>query len=176
MKGVILYGPPGVGKDTITGELERLDSRFSLYRRLKVGGGRTTGYRMTNEAEVDALRSAGEVIWENSRYDALYVIDRATLSSEMVAGIPVVHLGQPQAVKAVIEAISGSCWVVASLSCPRGVALERILARRTGDVDARMRAWDETEHLANADLEIDTHALLPNRAAELIVDYAKVMR
>jgi ATP-dependent 26S proteasome regulatory subunit len=35
--GVILYGPPGAGKDTITAELSRLRPEFTLFQRLKAG-------------------------------------------------------------------------------------------------------------------------------------------
>ena len=33
--GVILYGPPAAGKDTITGELLALDPRYRQFSRLK---------------------------------------------------------------------------------------------------------------------------------------------
>ncbi|MGH3686136.1 MAG: hypothetical protein ACRDRU_06545 [Pseudonocardiaceae bacterium] len=77
---VILYGPPAAGKDTVTNALTWLDSSYQLYQRLKVGAGRTAGYRRTTLSHVDALRSAGCVIWETRRYGALYVIDRASLA------------------------------------------------------------------------------------------------
>lgn len=39
--GVILYGPPGAGKDTVTAELVQQDPSYALFERLKAGPGRT---------------------------------------------------------------------------------------------------------------------------------------
>ncbi|MBN1170560.1 MAG: kinase, partial [Micromonosporaceae bacterium] len=63
--GVVLYGPPAAGKDTVTVALNALDPRFVPFPRIKVGAGRATGYRMAAESEVEALRAQGHVIWEN---------------------------------------------------------------------------------------------------------------
>jgi predicted PilT family ATPase len=35
--GILLYGPPAAGKDTITTALAALDARYAPFRRLKVG-------------------------------------------------------------------------------------------------------------------------------------------
>ncbi|MFI2662083.1 kinase [Micromonospora carbonacea] len=168
MKGVILYGPPAAGKDSITSALRQLDSRYTLYPRLKAGPGRTTGYRMADEATVDALRANGDVVWENRRYDAVYVVDRPSLAQRLDTGIPVVHLGQRPAVNAVTEAIPGSRWFVVYVWCPRDVAEERIIARGTGDTDARLAAWDATEPLPGSDLMLNTAQVLPLDAARQI--------
>ena len=74
MPAVILYGPPAAGESTVTKALTCLDESYRLYRRLKVGAGRTIGYRMTTLSHIKTLRSAGSVVWETHRYDALYVI------------------------------------------------------------------------------------------------------
>jgi guanylate kinase len=102
MPVVMLYGPPAAGKNTATEALVRLDDSYQIYERLKVGAGRTAGYRMTTLSHVDALRSAGSLVWETRRYDALYVVDRTSLTDMLEVCIPVVHLGQAEAVKAVI--------------------------------------------------------------------------
>ncbi|MGB2567713.1 kinase [Micromonospora citrea] len=168
MRGVILYGPPAAGKDTVTAALHDLDARYTLYQRLKVGPGRTNGYRMTDEAAVAQLRERGEIVWENSRYGARYVVDRPSLAECLSSGVPVVHLGQRPAVGAVTAAVPGSRWCVVSLWCPREVAEQRIIARGTGDTQARLRAWDATEPLPDADLTINTAELSPQLAAERI--------
>ncbi len=87
-RGLILYGPPASGKDTITHALAELDPTISLFRRLKAGPGRTGTYRMTTEPEISHLRAAGDVIWENSRYDAVYVIDRPGLTDASPSAPP----------------------------------------------------------------------------------------
>ncbi|MGN9803449.1 kinase [Micromonospora sp. L32] len=168
MRGVILYGPPAAGKDTITSALHDLDAKYALYPRLKVGPGRTSGYRIADEAALDRLRRNGEVVWENQRYGARYVVDRPSLMQRLSSGVPVVHLGQRPAVAAVTAAVLDVRWCVVYLWCPREVAAQRIISRRTGDADARLRAWDETEPLPEADLSLNTAAVSPRVAAKRI--------
>ncbi|AEA23384.1 putative kinase [Pseudonocardia dioxanivorans CB1190] len=172
--GVILYGPPASGKDTVTGALRRLNPRYELFRRLKVGGGRTAGYRLTDQATIDALREQGEIIWENQRYDALYAIDRQTLVEYLDRGVPVVHAGQPEVIDAVVAAIPGAHWLVVALSCPREVAEQRIIARATGDTTERLWLWDRTPVLMQPVVAIDTSLYCPDAAAELINGQATV--
>lgn len=93
--GVILYGPPGSGKDTVTSELVRLRPEFALFERLKAGPGRTTGYRLTTVDHIEELSRAGELLYRNARYDAEYAIDRQGVTSLVDADrIPVLHMGQ----------------------------------------------------------------------------------
>jgi hypothetical protein len=105
MPAVILYGPPAAGKDTVTKALTRLYNSYRLYRRLKGGPGRTTGYRMTTLSHINTLRSAGSVVWETRRYHALYVVDRAPLTDMLTVCIPVLPVGQVGAVIAVTAAL-----------------------------------------------------------------------
>ncbi|MBB5495780.1 guanylate kinase [Nocardiopsis metallicus] len=168
MTGIILYGPPASGKSTITRTLTALDSRLQLLRRLKAGEGRRAEYRMTTYAHLQQLRSRGEILWENTAYSSVYAVDRPELSRLVEAGkVPVVHLGQPDAVKALLSCTS-MAWLVVSLTCPRPVAMARIEARNTGDDSARRLTWDQTAPLAVTDLKIDTSAVTPEWAAALI--------
>jgi guanylate kinase len=167
---VILYGPPAAGKDTITRKLERLSSRYSLFPRLKIGGGRTAGYRITDPAEIERMRAAGDVIWENHRYGSSYFVDRGMLNAEVELGIPVLHLGQAEAINAVRDALNHVRWLVVYVWCPRDVAVRRIEARQTGDTAARMQAWDATPPVP-ADLTINT-AEVAAEAAALSIDRA----
>lgn len=168
MIGVILYGPPAAGKDTVTSALNGLDPRFTLFRRLKAGSGRTTGYRVTDTEHIAGLRVRGEIVWENARYGSLYVVDRPGLLEALESGVPVVHLGQLAAVTAVKSALTQARWLVVSLSCSRQTAIQRIRERGTGDDEARIRAWDETKELHSADIAIDTDYLDPQESASLI--------
>lgn len=55
MPAIILYGSPAAGKGTVTKALTRLGNSYRLYQRLKVGPGRTAGYRMatlSREADI----------------------------------------------------------------------------------------------------------------------------
>lgn len=170
MHGVILYGPPGAGKNTVTRALHRHDSTYALFQRLKVGEGRITGYRMSTASDIDAIRADGQVIWENRRYGALYVVDRPTLFADLVDHIPVLHLGQVEAIDAVVGATPGARWVVAYLWCPRDIAAARISNRGTGDLDARLDAWDATPPPQHPHVSINTADVSPRDAAQQIRD------
>ena len=116
--GVILYGAPASGKDTVTAALHQADQRYRLYRRLKSGPGRTSGYRMVEIDYLVHLASVGQVIWRNTRYDAVYVVDRPELERLIGAAcIPVVHLGQVAAVDVITDSTPDVSWVVAELRC-----------------------------------------------------------
>lgn len=169
MRGVILYGPPAAGKDTITAHLHAVDPAYVLFPRLKAGPGRTTGYRLTTSDELDRLDAAGAIVWENRRYGARYAIDRPELEARLHAQVPVLHLGQIPAVEAVKAATPDTDWLVVFVWCPRGEAARRIEQRATGDTEARLRAWDETEPLDVPDLRLDT-AETPAQAAALAID------
>jgi guanylate kinase len=166
--GVILYGPPAAGKDTITRALRDLDDSYVLFPRLKIGEGRTAGYRMTTPEAVDQLRADGEIVWENCRYGACYIVDMPSLELGLREHVPVVHLGQSAGIDAVTRATPAARWLRVYLWCPRDVAAQRIKARRTGDSDERLRAWDETEPLSAFDLKVDTATVHPEAAAAAI--------
>jgi guanylate kinase len=172
LTAVLLYGPPAAGKDTITCHLTTISERYRHFQRLKVGGGRSKGYRLGAAADLKALRSAGDVVWENERYGATYVTDRPSLRALHRGAIPVVHLGQLAAVAAVAAELDGDA-VTVWLWCPRDVAAARIRGRATGDTAARLDAWDSTEPFSAADLVIDTSRVVPARAAVLIHERVK---
>jgi guanylate kinase len=165
---VILYGPPAAGKDTITEALHRLDPRYSLFRRLKAGAGKTAGYRMTTSAVLGELRENGDLIWENSRYGAVYAVDRPALLDHLASERPVLHLGQVEAIDAVIKATPDARWTVVYVWCPRDIAEERLTARNPEDVAHRLRAWDQTTPLKDAELTINTADTAPDTAAGVI--------
>lgn len=167
MHGVILYGPPAAGKDTVTESLSKIDPRYRLFHRIKLGAGRIEGYRLATVAEVERLRKAGEILWENRRYGATYIVDRSFLSQELSEAWPVLHLGQPEAIPVIRGAFPSGHWLVVYLWCSRPEAERRVVARDTGDVAERMQAWDATAAIS-ADLSIDTGDTDAGDAAALI--------
>jgi guanylate kinase len=123
---------------------------------------------MATPETLKLLRLRGDVVWENDRYNATYVIDRPELSSRLGVEIPVLHLGQPDGIEAVKNALPDVFWIVVDLYCSRLIGLERIRARGTGDSEHRISVWDQTPRLSNRDLSIDTGKTSPIKAACLI--------
>lgn len=164
--GVVLYGPPASGKDTITDEG---GTAFALVPRLKAGPGRTAGYRIVTEAELATRRAdPAEVLWETQRYAASYMLTRSDVLAAAESAVPVVHVGQPAAVEAVAAGVPELRWTVVDLRCPREVAVERIAARDTKDDAERLAIYDTTPTLDAADVVIDTSNVAPVDAARRI--------
>ncbi|MCC3770535.1 guanylate kinase [Streptomyces sp. UNOC14_S4] len=173
--GVILYGPPGSGKDTITRELTRLRPEFALFERLKAGPGRTTGYRLTTADRIEELSRAGELLYHNARYDAEYAIDRQGIAALVDADrIPVLHMGQVVGASAV--AAFPLHWIRVLLWCPLDVTESRSVGRGDKDVEARVKVWHETrEDLLDNEtapwtLTLRTDQLNPTESANAIID------
>ncbi|MET9187701.1 guanylate kinase [Streptomyces anthocyanicus] len=172
-QGVVLYGPPASGKDTVTMELTELSPLYAQFARLKVGTGKSAGYRMGTAEQLRELEAAGSVVYANSRYGNTYVIDTPGLDVAFKAGVPVVHLGQVDGIRAVVDGYPAD-WSVVLLWCPREVTEQRSAGRGDRDTMARLAAWDATREDLNAhpgviwDLTVDTTVSDPQDAARLI--------
>ncbi|MDX3129626.1 guanylate kinase [Streptomyces europaeiscabiei] len=172
-QGVILYGPPASGKDTVTTALTELHSKYAQFARLKVGTGKSAGYRMGTEEQLRELKAAGDVVYANARYGNTYVIDRPGVDAAFAAGVPVVHLGQIDGIRAMVGGYPAD-WTLVLLWCPREVTAERSAQRGDADTTARLAAWDATREDLDAhpdlawDLTVDTTAAAPQDAARLI--------
>jgi guanylate kinase len=169
MKGIILYGPPASGKDTITSALSEIEPRCALFQRLKAGNGKSHTYRMVTEERIRELSKHGQIAWSNRRYGSLYAVDTPELMDALSSGIPVIHLGQVAAIPAVKSATPLADWVVVALQCSRSHAKTRLEARSPGEIEVRLSVFDRTPRLADADLVIDTGRVRPDQAAHLIL-------
>jgi guanylate kinase len=172
-QGVILYGPPASGKDTVTTALTELSPRYAQFARLKVGTGKSAGYRMGTAEQLRELKAAGNVVYANRRYGNAYVIDKPGLNAAFEAGVPVVHLGQVDGIRAVVDGYPAD-WSLVLLWCPRETTEQRSARRGDSDTAARLAAWDATREDLDAhpglawDLTVDTTASAPPDAARLI--------
>ncbi|MFD5848180.1 phosphotransferase-like protein [Streptomyces chartreusis] len=172
-QGLILYGPPASGKDTVSAALSELDSKYAQFARLKVGTGKSASYRMGTREQLRELEAAGDVVYANARYGNTYVIDKPGLDAAFAAGVPVVHLGQVEGVGALIGGFPAD-WSVVLLWCPREVTEQRSAERGDGDTAARLAAWDATREDLDThpgtvwDLTVNTTASAPQDAARLI--------
>ncbi|MGG7568952.1 phosphotransferase-like protein [Streptomyces sirii] len=172
-QGLILYGPPAAGKDTVTGVLAALDSRYRQFARLKVGSGKSSGYRMGTVEQLRELEVAGDVIYANSRYGNTYVLDKPGLDDAFAAGVPVVHLGQVDGIRALVDGYPAD-WTVVLLWSPREVTEQRSVGRGDSNTTARLAAWDATREDLDThpdmawDLTVDTTAASPQEVAWLI--------
>jgi len=172
-QGVILYGPPATGKDTVTRELAALAPRYRQFARLKVGTGKTAGYRMGTPEQLHELKAAGDVVYANHRYSNTYVVDRPGLDEAFSFGVPVVHLGQIDGIRALVDGYPAA-WIRVLLWCPKNVTERRSQDRGDADTVQRLAAWDATREDVDAhpdmswDLRVETTQTPPAAVARLI--------
>ncbi len=144
-----------------------------LFRRMKIGGDSTSGYRLAGQDVLAQLHANGQVLYQNERYDSTYVVDRPHLSEMLAAGqAPVVHLGQIAGIRAVTA--FPAHWATVLLWCSRETTAQHAYARGSTDINARLAAWDETfadlKQAAASDflVSIDTDTISPKEAARMI--------
>ncbi|MFG2013359.1 kinase, partial [Micromonospora sp. NPDC048868] len=119
--------------------------------------------------QVDALRQMrGALLWENTRYGATYFVDRFGLEQLWESDrVPVVHLGQIEAVGAIADGTEAN-WTIVELYARPAVLAKRIQSRGTGDEDQRFVAVEQTLRLPVADMRIDTELVSINEATNAI--------
>ncbi|MGW0826312.1 guanylate kinase [Streptomyces sp. NPDC002845] len=178
-QGILLYGPPAAGKDTITAALTELDARYVPFTRLKIGTGKTRGYRMCAPERLAALEARGDVIYRNDRYGNIYVVDRPGLDRAMEGGrAPVVHLGQMVGMEQVTTLFPAH-WVRVLLWCSKETTARRSPQRGDTDTAARLAAWDATQAdlaahpRAQWELRVNTDTTAPRQAAQRIDDIVR---
>lgn len=142
-----MWSRPAAGKDSTDRALRERSDDYVHFARIKVGSGNEEGYRMVTKGALNQLRLRRDIVWENQRYGAIYVVDRPGLLDALASGIPVIHLGQPEAVDAVERSFPEVRWVVVELWCLADEAEMRMRERGDSDLAQRMDAWRETPRL-----------------------------
>ncbi|MBG0826806.1 guanylate kinase [Planomonospora sp. ID67723] len=133
VRGIVLYGPPASGKDTLTTALAHADSRFVRLPKLKVGTGRPDGYEFVSAEHLATLRDAGRLLAETHRYGNVYAVDRQAIEDHHAAGhVPIVHMGNIPDLRKLIGREPDS-WLRVLLWVPREVTAQRSADR--GDAD-----------------------------------------
>ncbi len=172
--GIVLYGPPAVGKDTVTAALTILDGRYVHFDRLKAGSGRNAGYRRTSVGHLAQLHDRHLIVYTNERYGNIYAVDSPRLDEIITVGqVPVVHVGQVAGISALRTGYPAR-WLTVLLWCPRAVTRARLHERGSSDLEDRLRVWDETQaDLATAEPDTFTMVLrtdqrTPTATAHLI--------
>ncbi len=178
MTYVAMLGAPASGKSTITAALTELSPRYVLFQKLKVGEGRTDGYRMCTEEEAERLTRNGLVIQESLRYGNRYIVDKPYLDTLLMSRkVPILHMGGIRDLQILVTALLDDVCV-ALLRCPLDEARQRLKERGSSPVDLakRLDAWRvfETELSENdslrPDIIVDTAVLKPAEAARRIDD------
>jgi len=123
---------------------------------------------MTTHEHLIILRDAGSLIWINERYGATYAVDRESLDRDLSESIPVLHLGQPEGIKAIIDSYAPGTWRVVELWADLLATEVRLRQRGTSDIAERLEVWSQTPPLVNASLRIDTTQHSPHTVAARI--------
>lgn len=169
--GIVLFGPPASGKDTITRELTALDPSLRLFCKLKHGAGRTAGYRPASAEAVAELHAGGLVVSEVARYGNRYIIDRPEVERMAAEGfVPVVHTAE----EAELSTLVRMGWAGVLLWSSRRETLRRLKSRGDANAPIRLDLWDRlacslrplSTHLRAV---VRTDEIGPSEAARAIV-------
>lgn len=172
---VVLLGGPAVGKDTITESLRGLHLEYRLFRKIKIGSGRSAGYRVQNQDALDGLRDAGLIISEVLRYGNSYVIDSPTLSDMWDRGyIPVVHTASVVEAQKLVNLDHPKVSVL-FLTCPESDVRSRLTGRGGSNIEERIKVGRELENQIQVlpnntliDARLTTHDKSPEETARQI--------
>ena len=169
MFGVILYGPPGSGKSTITKLLQQTLRGGTKIRLIKVANGTNDEYLHMSRAEFNKIEPFN-ILWSTERYGTTYAIRKDSIVHLESSLTPIIELGQAKAIKAV-EAATDYKWFKVSLQCTKETAARRLTSRKRQE--ERIDNWHNTEPI-DADVTLDTTHLSVAETKQLIVNEVEV--
>lgn len=171
---IVLYGGPTTGKDSITSQLESVDRRFVLYKKIKVGTGRSTGYVMSA-----ARPSGADIVSEVRRYENSYFVTWSTITNHLARHeVPVIHTSSMSEVELLRTALPRRIGIqpyVALLTNSYSDFRCRSSARGDVDQEARSAVWLRSRRDALQvgpifDTAVDTSRQSARRSASEIIN------
>lgn len=154
-KILLLSGAPASGKDTITTELIKIDSRYVHFKKHKIAtdGKLDETYYLIEKNEFDCMASNGYFIQYHYRYDRGYGVSKKELKLIWDEGnTPVIHVGKYENISPFID-YDDTSLISILLLVSREETNRRLQIRHpNNDTEClvRMKAYDEERNeLAN---------------------------
>lgn len=186
---ILLSGTPASGKDTITEKLNRINSKFELFRKHKfgLGGKKDQTYIHIEEKDFNSLINSSEFIQYHTRYDRGYGVSKKELESLLrLQLVPIIHVGKYENILPFKRFDQISCFNVL-LTASKESTIKRLSIRHPNDINEqskRLAAYnEERQELANlfqSGKEIDFHLIIntdlysENQVAEIILSVISI--
>lgn len=94
---ILLSGTPASGKDSITNEMIKTNSKFTHFKKHKIstGGKLDNTYNLVSKSEFDQMAESNKFLQYHYRYDRGYGVSKAELELNWNNGfIPIIHVGK----------------------------------------------------------------------------------
>ena len=94
---ILLSGTPASGKDTITNQLNKIDNRFSHFKKHKIanGGKLDNSYYLIDREKFDKMAQNNQFVQYHYRYDRGYGVSLNELNRLKNSNkIPIIHVGK----------------------------------------------------------------------------------
>lgn len=155
---MLLNGPPGSGKDSLTDWLVRHDGAFAFARKVRDSAEGSAHHDIVTPERFDRMIVAGELVQWHARYGRRYGLPYAAVQAPLARGqAPIVHTGRLENLRTLRDRL-GPCLTV-HLACSQVVLLDRLRRRHAGDaaeIAARSRAMqEELDEVAAAGFAFD---------------------
>ncbi len=154
-KIILLSGTPASGKDTITSELIKINSRYVHFKKHKIaaGGKLDETYYLIEKNEFDSMVVNDDFIQYHYRYDRGYGVSKKELKLIFGEGKnPIIHVGKYENISPFIDYDNVSLISVLLLVSKEETSRRLQIRHSNNDVECltRMHAYEEErDELAN---------------------------